>query len=1531
MLSKNNTFTKFLRHNILSMDLKYFTGREAELGVLTDVFESGSRGGGRTAFLHGAVSSGKTFLLNKFVERQEKSGAVFRFFGSEVFCFDSGTDFCAFGFLKDYVSLEDFCAVDDFFRRSALEKPVLLVIDNLNFADAKSLDLLYFILKSLAERPYCMTAVFSVCSDIDIENNNFYSSASFEEKFGKILSFSEIRENFVTQISLPPFKLADVAMYLSGRFSPSGFSSAISNIVREISLSDPLIMSEVSDYMVLSGYLYLSDGKVWKQRDGEPGLAEKISFNAIEQLKIKLLSGKNFDGKTVLENLKILINNYVHHTLMNPETENMLLDFAARMKDKFGGTEFSECLSLAESFYSRKNSRKKSESETEDMKDETEIRRVLSSKDIELVFSALDNFRKLYKPHAVTSLTDGVLKDFKRFCPGDTADTQAAKFELLRYANTAFNWTGNLSKALEYSLLMLETAQKFNLPHRLHQAYYIVGTDYFNLTDYALADENLLKAVNYASLEGDFTALSLYNSQLGMVCIYRQKISDAQKYFFESERLCQKINDEDVIARNKINLGIYYTSVGNFEMAEYYLKPLILFFESSGDKKSLSKTLGCLSIMYQQTEDYELSESYALRAVKTDVEIRDNVSLASHYNNLGLLKFECGKNDEALEYFFKSLKINEFLSDTAKTAICCTNIGDICAERNDTVKASEYYLRAADCYLKVNNTSGASSVFVSLAELYVSDCEYDKALLYFERAAEYCSENSLTEDLVSVYNAEGEVYMVLDDIKNALDSYNRALKISTEANYDSGSITTLYNMGGVFLNINDYEAALKRYNTGLYIAKKNGDKNAESEGYSHLGRFYGVRTEYDAAVLNYNYAVSLDKELKDGFSLAENFSCLGDMYCLKDDMKSAFENYAKAEDIFSAMDEKALLVETMRKTALALSIDGHYNRAVKKIGQALKISDGEGDSLSTALTYIAFADVESGSSHYKKALEYLEKACDFLKKEKYLGDAYFECTDKMAEIYMKLETPSEAVLIHLGQLEILKKRPDGRKIILKYLDIADDYKEQKLNDKAEEYYLLALEKSKGVYDSSVKAGVLFDTGMFYVSTDRFDKGMTMMMDAPKALGGDIRRDYRAADYYNLAGDCQYDADNYEDALECYKLACKIYLEIGDKFKTAYIYNNIGYCYDTLSKFRDALFYYQKAFQYYKAVDDIDGIINNVKNVALMYERLQDYTSALKYCQVALEYLDKLDAPQEKGELCLEAAENCVKATSDYEKSGEYIKKAYAHFKEAENFPRRISCLESSAMLSIVSGDAENAENALARLLREENYVKDVFLKIQIHKAAGNVCFRKSNFNRCMEEYFKAFTLSADLDDWEMMAGVYLEWASVLSSDDSEYSTVIEFQSQKKTLAEYALEYYGNAVQIARSSEKCDKTASDAFLSRALLNASLGNRSSSILDFDQAAFLAKEKYASRYVSVLISKGETVLRKFNLMDVALDCFETAFEAASEHNFTDMKIIAKSYVALIFFMAGHTQEAKIILNEMKDYYEFIVMSVPALTRYL
>ncbi|MBQ5452657.1 MAG: tetratricopeptide repeat protein [Bacteroidales bacterium] len=1500
------------------MNLKNFTGRETELGILLDTFESCCNSTGHAVFLSGAVSSGKTSLVEKFVERLKSGGYDFQFFGAELFYFNSKTDFCAFDFLKKQANPENSDEVEKFLRQKAEISPVILFIDNLNYADGKSIDLLHFVLQSLKEKPFRMTVILSISTEF------------FNEKTDKILSLLQNGGDFFRQITLPPFKLADIAMYISKRFPKRDFSLGLSNAVREISMSDLLITDEVLDYLILSGFFYLSEDGVWKQKEETPDLKPKITFNEIEQLKIQTLKNSNLSFSEKLPFLNSLTINYIRHTLMNAETEKMLFGLLEKMSEENGG-EVSDLKKKAENFYSKKLSFENNPEVSTKEKTDSEIEKTVETKDINEVFSKLEEAQKNYNAAFVIKLSEEALNNFSKFSFPDKDSKHKAGFELLRYQNAALSWAGHFKKAKEISSLMLKTALKYNLKSQIHFSYYTLGTDFLNLADYEAAEENIMKAVGYASQESDYAALSTYNSQLGMIYVYRQNTKEAEKFFSESQRLCQKTDDKETIAKNKINLGIFYTYADNYEMAEYCLKHLVKFFEKNGDKRSLSKTLGCLAIMYQRTEDYELSESYAQKAVKTDLEVRDNVSLSSHYNNLGLFKYECGKNEEALDYFMKSLQINELLFDENKTAVTCSNIGDICAAKNDTEKASSYYLRAAELFLKNRNFSGCASVYISLAEAYTNVQDYENAVSFFEKAIKICEKNSLKEDLVYALNVSGDVVMVLGDVKKALENYNKALEIAQDEKSDSGIITSLYNLGNAYLILNNYKEALDRYNAGLYIAKKNEDKEEMSRGYSALGKLFFKRTEYEAAILNYNYAIALDKELQNGESLASNHSSLGDVYVEKNEIKTAFENYEKAEEIFSVIGNTALLTETMRKTAETLSEENRYNQAQKKLEQALKICTDTGDNMSKALTLISFADVEANNSHYKKALDYLEKAQAELKNLPFLGDAYFDCTDKMADIYKDLKMPEEAVLIHLSQLEILKKRPSKEKTAEKYLDLAEDYKEQELNDKAEECYNTALRLAQKGYDRYIQSDAYFETGLFFVETDRFERGISMMTKAPKLFGENEHNDYRAANYYNITGDYQYDAGNYEDALECYQKAGEIYMEIGDKYKTAYIFNNIGYCYDTMSKFREALMFYQKSSQFYRAVNDIDGVINNIKNVALMYERLQEYGNALKYCQSALEYLEKLEADEEKGELCLETAENYVKAYSDYDKSREYVMKAYKHFKNAENFSRQISCLESAAMISIVSGDNENADSYLERIRREENYIKDPLLKIQIHKAAGNVCFRKSDFKGCMNEYFTAFSLSADLDNWEIMAGVYYEWANVLSSDADEYNSVTEFQSQKKTLAEFALDYYGNAIKIAQSSGQKPKTASDAYLSRALLNTALGRASDALSDFDNAAALAKENYPSRYISALMSKGENCLEKFRRIDYALDSFEAAYEAAVRHNFTDMKIIAKAYVGLTFFMTGHADEAKIILNEMKDYYDFIIKSVPALTRFL
>ncbi len=1538
MWYENSNFTRFLIHSfvflseVLFMNLDFFTGRSTELGVLIDTFEDCChKKDGRIVLLSGAVSSGKTCMTEKFFDKLKKNSFDFIVYKSELFFFDTLNDYNAFNILKDNISLENNETVDDFLRQQAIKQPVIFLVDNINYLDKKSADLLLYLFKSVLLAPYNIFFLLTLSDGSFWEIDNSYRFVSANFITNEIFLMAEKKENFLVQISLPPFRLADIAMYVSKRFKKSEFSSGFVNSLKEACLSNPFILKEILDYLILTEFLYVSKEGIWQQKTNELPL-EKKSFNDVECKIISALKeNQSIDSQNVETVLEELKNHYCYHSLYLEETEKLLKECLEYFVLKFPSGKVPKILEEFNVFFNKKQLFEKKSGHLSKDIIEQEIQKIISEGSLTMVFDRLNEFVKTFRFEYVALLAKKALENFSNFPLDSESEIGENKFELLRFENSALNYLGKFSKAKEISSQMLETAQKYELVSKIHFSYYTLGVDYLALADYECAKENLLKAIDNASKDGDSISLSIYNSQLGIVLLSAQNIKESQKFFYESERLCQKVENQEVTSKNKINIGIYYIFSGNFEMAEYYLKPLINFFEKNSDKRSLAKTFSSLSSLYQKTEDYELSESFALKAIKVDSEIGDNVALSSHFNNYGLLKLECRRYEEALEYFSKSLKISEFLSDDYKTAVCCSNIGDIYSATGDYVKAVNYFNKASECFLKVKNYQGVSVIYTSTAEVYKNIEDFDNALKYFSRAMTVSQEHNLFKDFVYICNVSGDVYVEKKDLQSALSCYDKALKCAKENNFEDGLITTLYNIGNAYLAYNDFVGACSRYHNGKYLAEKKDDETALCVGYTCFGKYYLKRNELSKAIENYGFAIEYANKVKNGFLLGEALIGQADVYSVNGDLKDACENYEKAQEIYSLIGDNVSRINTICKNAVLLSENAKYSKAVSKLKEALNICTELGDNTLFVLVYIAFGDVEFEEEHYKKSLGYFEKAYNILDKNEVKRKLYFECTDKMAEVYIKLEQPEDAILIHLGQLELLKNNKEKESLVKKYLDIASDYKEQNMIERAEETYKLALNLSESVYDRYVKSDALFEMGEFYVNIDKYEKGISIMMKAPEVFGKDKMRDYRSANYYNIIADYQYDNNDFESALNTYILAGKIYQDLGDIYKTAYIYNNVGYCYDTLANFTEAAKYYELSYLKYREINDVDGIINNVKNCALMYSRTQNYNLALKYNLLALDYLEDLDAFDERGEVCLETAENYVKAYADYDESKQYVWKALEFFKHSRNVLRQIACLESFVMLEIVSGNEEFAKINTVRIIREAVYSTDKKIKIAAYKAAGNVYFRMSEFETCMQMFFNAFNESADSDDWDLIASVYVDWASVISSDDSELLTKVTFQSKEKTLAEFAIEFYTNALKIAKSGKKLSKTIADCYYSMASLKITLNQKEEALDLIEKAIKASNDCPPYKNVNMLISIGEMALHKLYNRDIALHCFHKALDEATKHNYEEMKIVAKGNISLVFFMTGFNEEAKLMLADVKDSYNFLLSQVPALTKYL
>lgn len=188
-------------------------------------------------------------------------------------------------------------------------------------------------------------------------------------------------------------------------------------------------------------------------------------------------------------------------------------------------------------------------------------------------------------------------------------------------------------------------------------------------------------------------------SDLGRLYFGQGDFVSAQKYFFASLKIAEKIKNAPLIASASNNISATYMETENYPPAEAFAKRSIRINTQLKDHKGLADSYNSLANVYYMQEKDSLSMYYFKKSLQQREILKDSAGLFAGYKNLGSNLFEIGKTEEAIFNMKKSLQYISKKTDTAKW------IGS--------------YLTLSQAYLQSGKLKEAKS-YLDLCQPYVS-------------------------------------------------------------------------------------------------------------------------------------------------------------------------------------------------------------------------------------------------------------------------------------------------------------------------------------------------------------------------------------------------------------------------------------------------------------------------------------------------------------------------------------------------------------------------------------------------------------------------------------------------------------------------------------------------------------------------------------------------------------------------------------------------------------------------------------------
>jgi len=231
-----------------------------------------------------------------------------------------------------------------------------------------------------------------------------------------------------------------------------------------------------------------------------------------------------------------------------------------------------------------------------------------------------------------------------------------------------------------------------------------------------------------------------------------------QGLYVQSIEYYQKAMDYLLLTSDSLNLGWYYTDVGNiyfqqqlFDKAKEYYKKSIELFNKTGDP-------------YQQ---------------------------ATAYNNLGLIEIEQGNDSIALDLFFKALSLRELGDSPYLLVHSYMYIADLLLKMDNKEEAMKYYKLILDIGVISGDANKIGITHQEIGKINLLDGDKEQAKLHFIKA----EQNFILETQPKLL---AQFYLYLADIctlNNQPDSVKyylqKAYKVTNQQNLISLQQTTL--------------------------------------------------------------------------------------------------------------------------------------------------------------------------------------------------------------------------------------------------------------------------------------------------------------------------------------------------------------------------------------------------------------------------------------------------------------------------------------------------------------------------------------------------------------------------------------------------------------------------------------------------------------------------------------------------------------------------------------------------------------------
>ena len=784
--------------------------------------------------------------------------------------------------------------------------PLFICMDNINWADEGSSELLYYLMRTLKNNSICFFLIYRI-----EEMKGSY--------FKNVLQLMG-RERLYENIELEPLKISDVAQMLSF-IVDDNLSLEFANYIFKETGGNPFFIEELMKTIEKNNALVWNNKKWIFDKDRE--IAIPSSIEGVVERKLSLIDA---DAQSLLEYATIIGRKFNFNFLQ--DITEMNEGYLFNLMDEIVGIGilresdkenflFSEDI-IREIIYKKMSDIKLLhyhqkigegllkfyKNNIEEIINELAYHFYLSkdySKAIKYCMIAGDRARDVYaNQDAIRFYTQAI--EYLNEITMDNKEVNEAK--CLRKRADVLSAIGENEKAIQDLKNAIKKARKIKEIEEEADCYIAIGEVYQMIANYSEAEKSFRKSLKiYKSLNNKKgEEISLVN--IGRVYCYIGKYSKAMDFYRKSLKINRRIGGHEREARILNNIGIVYDNLSEYSKAMNYYQQSLKIYRKIGKRIGEASTLNDIGIYYRNISEYSKALAFYNDALKIYREIGDRRGEASILNNMGTIYIYLDKYNKALKYYKDSLDICKEMGNRNNESASLNNIGIIYDLLGEYSKAMDFYQRSLTVYKEIGECKGEASVLSNIAAIYYKIGEYSKAMSFYRKSLKIYKEIGDRKNEVGCLEGIGDIYTERESYTSAKRHYNKAYSIAEVI--ESRLLQADISLKFISLSLieGDMKNMEKELKIILSLADELSSKETRANVFNLLGQLYMKEKKWNKSKSYFGKSILIFKEIKSKFSIAKVYYYKGVMFNESGDKNNANRCFTKAIMIFEEIGSK---------------------------------------------------------------------------------------------------------------------------------------------------------------------------------------------------------------------------------------------------------------------------------------------------------------------------------------------------------------------------------------------------------------------------------------------------------------------------------------------------------------------------------------------------------------------------------------------------------------------------------------------------